>query len=159
MALPDKVIMNFVCCVKDLNIQIQPAGVDLTVRKVFAFTSPAYIGFKERKLAETVELKPIDNIWHLEPGVYKVMFNEIVKVPDDVVGLCFPRSSLLRSGVIFTCTVWDPGYVGRGEGLLTVLNPQGLKLEVGARVAQLVFIKLAGKPSKVYEGVYKGENI
>jgi len=159
MALPDKLIANFICCIRDSNIQVQPAGVDLTVRKVYAFTSPAYIGFKNRKLAEVTEIEPANGAWRLGPGAYKVMFNEVVKVPNDVVGLCFPRSSLLRSGVIFTCTVWDPGYVGRGEGLLTVLNPQGLELEVGARVAQLVFIKLMEKPSRVYEGVYKGENI
>ncbi|RLG76733.1 MAG: deoxyuridine 5'-triphosphate nucleotidohydrolase [Thermoprotei archaeon] len=159
MALPDKIIASFICCVKDLNIQIQPAGIDLTVRKMFSFASPAYIGFKDRRPAKVTELIPTNGVWRLKPGAYKVMFNEIVKVPDDVVGLCFPRSSLLRSGVLFTCTVWDPGYVGRGEGLLTVLNPHGLELEVGARVAQLVFIKLTEKPSKVYEGVYKGENM
>ncbi|MCD6084096.1 MAG: deoxyuridine 5'-triphosphate nucleotidohydrolase [Desulfurococcales archaeon] len=159
MALPDKLIANFICCIKDSSIQVQPAGVDLTVCKVYAFTSPAYIGFKDRKLAGIREIEPVNGIWRLGPGAYKVMFNEVVKVPNDVVGLCFPRSSLLRSGVIFTCTVWDPGYVGRGEGLLTVLNPQGLELEVSARVAQLVFIKLMEKPSRVYEGAYKGENI
>jgi len=159
MALPGDYIKEFVHCIKDGDVQIQPAGVDLTVWKVFSFESHASIGFSKRKLAEVVEIPPTEGAWFLKPGVYKVVFNEIVKVPDDAVGLCFPRSSLLRSGILFACTVWDPGYVGRGEGMLAVFNPYGLELEVNARVAQLIFIRLIEKPSKVYGGIYKGENL
>jgi dUTP pyrophosphatase len=159
VALPDKELTKYVKELRDPEIQLQPAGVDLTVRKVMEFKTAGYVGFKDKSIPDVEEIQPRDGIWYLKQGVYKVMFNEIVSVPNDVVGLCFPRSSLLRSGVVFACTVWDPGYVGRGEGLLSVLNPHGFNLEVGARVAQLVFMKLLDKPTKIYSGVYKGENI
>ncbi len=143
----------------NVETQIQPVGVDLTVSKVFKFTGPARIGFHARELPSLEELLPENGGWFLNQGVYKIRFTEVVEVPEDVVALCFPRSSLLRSGLQLTCTVWDPGYVGRGEALLHVLNPYGVFLEVYARVAQLIFFKLPKKVVKAYSGFYKGENL
>jgi dUTP pyrophosphatase len=62
-------------------------------------------------------------------------------------------------GVSISCAVWDPGYSGRGESLMTVLNPHGVTIAQGARVAQLVFIRLESKPTKLYQGAYQGENL
>jgi len=144
---------------RDEDVQIQPAGIDLTVQKVFTFLSGSRIGFRTKEISLVEEVEPEEGAWSLKPGAYKIRFNEVVKVPEDQVALCFPRSSLLRSGVELKCTVWDPGYFGRGEGLLTVYNPYGAVIEVSARVAQLVFFRLYERPVKVYEGTYLGENI
>lgn len=62
-------------------------------------------------------------------------------------------------GVTVHLAVWDPGYVGRGEALMVVLNPHGVEIEQGARVAQLLLIKLVEKPDRVYRGRYYGENL
>lgn len=139
--------------------QIQPAGIDLRVSKIFVFSGGGRLGVESKKLADTVELEPYDNRWILERGAYKIRFSEIVRVPEDAVGLCYPRSSLLRMGASLLCAVWDPGYMGRGESLLIVENPHGIEIEIGARIAQLVFIKLVEKPDKTYNGSYQGENI
>jgi dUTP pyrophosphatase len=138
--------------------QVQPAGVDLRVSKVYRFLSGGVLG-EERELPRVEELEPVEGYWVLRPGAYKVRFAEVVSVPLTLVGLCFPRSSLLRMGALLACTVWDPGYRGRGEALLAVLNEHGLRLEVGARVAQLVFIRMDKRPKQGYRGVYLGENI
>lgn len=151
--------LKFVKGLIDVNTQVQPVGVDLTVSKVFKFISSARLGFQTRELPSLEEIPPKDGGWFLSQGVYKVRFSEVVEVPEDVVAFCFPRSSLLRSGIQLTCTVWDPGYVGRGEALLQVFNPYGIFLEVYARVAQLVFFKLPKKVVKAYDGFYKGENL
>ncbi len=159
MALPGEEAVNFIAELVSRK-QVQPAGVDLSLRRVFSIRSRLTLGREGRSLPMFEEVEPgEDGWWHLSRGVYKVMFNEVVSVPDDCVALCFPRSSLLRSGVLLACTIWDPGYVGRGEALLHVINPYGFSVEQGTPLAQLVFVKLLKKPSRVYEGVYKGENL
>src|SRR5207244_3333002 len=63
-----------------------------------------------------------------------------------------------RSGVSIHGAVWDAGYSGRGEGLLSVLNSRGYRLQRGARVAQLVFFRLSAATAEGYKGRYHGEN-
>ncbi len=159
MAVPGRDAANFVKMLTDPNTQIQPAGVDLTVKQVYSIKGKLVLGVRERILPRYEPIPDDGGVWSLTSGVYKVMFNEVVEVPSDTVALCFPRSTLLRSGVVLMCTVWDPGYVGRGEALLHVINPYGLTLERNARMAQLVFIKLVKPPHKTYQGVYFGENL
>jgi len=151
--------VKFVKMLVNPHAQIQPAGVDLTVRQVYSIEGELVLGVRKRILPQYTKVSDKNGTWDLKPGVYKVIFNEIVEVPPNLVALCFPRSTLLRSGVILMCTVWDPGYVGRGEALLHVINPNGLIIERNARVAQLVFIKLVKPPHKTYQGIYLGENI
>jgi dUTP pyrophosphatase len=152
-------ILKYVREVLDADIQLQPAGIDLRVSQIFRFRSAGVLGFNERRLPEFEEVFPENGYWDLNPGVYKIRFAEVVELPQDVLALCFPRSSLLRSGVLVSCTVWDPGYVGRGEALMHVVNPHGVKLGVGSRVVQLIFFKLNKAVEKAYEGFYKGENL
>ena len=54
--------------------------------------------------------------------------------------------------------MWDAGYSGRGEGLLSVLNARGYRLQRGARVLQLVFFRLSSPTVEGYKGRYHGEN-
>jgi len=159
LALPGDEVIKFLKDLVDSGVQVQPAGVDLTLRSVFRFTSAGYIGFKDKELPRVEEIRPENGVWTLPPGVYKIMYNEVIEVPRDSIGLAFPRSTLLRLGVDIRCAVWDPGYKGRSVSLLVVHNPYGVKLREGARIAQLVFIKLAKPPSKVYRGDYYLENI
>lgn len=95
----------------------------------------------------------------LKKGAYKVVYNEVVDIPEDCAGLAFPRSSLLRCGAFIHCAVWDPGYRGRSESLLIVENEKGLRLKKNARLVQLVFMKLEEKAKSLYSGKYKGENL
>ncbi len=139
--------------------QVQPAGIDLRVDKIFEFHEKGTISISSKQLPLTKEVLLENGFWYLKPGAYKVRFREIVKVPVDAVGFCHPRSSLLRMGVAVHCAVWDPGYMGRGEALLVVYNAHGVRIEKNARIAQLVFISLKHPPSRTYSGSYQGENI
>jgi len=156
MAIPGEIAVGYVI---GNTAKPQPAGVDISVCEIYRFKSAGSLGVEYRELSEVEKLEPRDGWWHLNPGAYKVRYCEVVDVPLDVVALCFPRSSLLRMGVDLRCTVWDPGYRGRGEGLLVVHNPHGARLEEKARVAQLVFIKLVEMPSQGYTGIYQGEGL
>jgi dUTP pyrophosphatase len=150
---------EFIKDMVDENIQIQPSGTDLTVDKVFIFKEPGRIGFKEKHLPALEEAIFSDNYWKLAPGAYKIRFREIVKVPENMAGLCVPRSTLLRMGGFVACALWDPGYVGRGEALLYVGNPRGLFLEKDSRVAQLFYMEVKKPLEKTYKGSYQGEGL
>lgn len=138
---------------------VQPAGVDLTLAEVELLEGPGLLGKESRVLPKARSFECGDGLCTLAPGVYRIRFGEAVSIPQGHVGLCFPRSSLLRMGVYLGCAVWDPGYTGRGQALLAVLNPHGFQVEIGARIAQLVVARVEGPWTDVYRGVYIGEGL
>jgi len=99
-----------------------------------------------------------DGWWDLHRGAYVITYQEKLNLPTDIMALARPRSTLLRSGVAIHTAVWDAGYSGRGEGLLSVLNARGYRLQRGARVLQLVFFRLSSPTAEGYKGRYHGEN-
>ncbi|MFW6070957.1 MAG: deoxyuridine 5'-triphosphate nucleotidohydrolase [Candidatus Bipolaricaulota bacterium] len=142
----------------DENLQKQPAGIDLTVDCVERFIGEGRLDFDDssRKIAAGEEVTGE----RLKGGeAYRVTYNEKISVPGDAVGLVFPRSSLMRNGCHLVTAVWDPGYKGRGQGLLQVLNPHGIVVEEDARVAQIVFFRLDEEAKESYDGTYQGENL
>ncbi len=139
--------------------QVQPAGVDLRVGEVEVLRGPGRLGEADRVIPGGEPLEPSGGWWRLAPGAYRVRFLDPVRVPVDAMGLCYPRSSLLRMGAALHCAVWDPGYEGRGQALLTVHNPAGVAIEVGARIAQIVFIRLVEPAHEAYRGRYQGEGL
>lgn len=142
----------------DRALQVQPNGIDLRVERVDRLTSRAVLGIDERVAAERAELSTdADGWWDLDPGAYVIRYRERVNLPNDVMAFARPRSSLLRSGVALHTAVWDAGYSGQGEGLLSVLAPGGYRLQRGARVVQLVFVRLGSPAAEGYAGAYQDE--
>lgn len=141
---------------------VQPNGIDLSVDAVWRFSGPGELGVSSaaRVLPEREELPFDAEGWlQLEAGTYGIRYAEAVSLPTDCGGLCFPRSSLLRMGVHVPTAVWDAGYTGRGEGLLVVLNPAGMRVQRGARIAQLVVFGLSAAASRAYAGKYQNEGL
>ena len=133
--------------------QIQPNGIDLTIREVYTFEESGALTRSERRIPKYRELK--SDTWFLEMGTYLVRYNEYIRIPQNAVAIVLPRSSLLRMGATIYTALWDSGYEGRGIGLLQVFNPKGIKLERGARIAQIIFI--SARSSGAYRGRWKGE--
>jgi dUTP pyrophosphatase len=145
-----------------LEDQIQPNGFDLSVAELGRLAGPAAIGRSnaDRVLPAIEPLAFGEDGWvELAPGAYQVIFNETVDVPNDLMALGRPRSSLCRSGATVITAVWDAGYRGRSTALLVVENPSGLRLERGARIMQLVFFTLDAPTAEGYAGAYQGENL
>ncbi len=144
----------------DPDQQVQPNGVDLSLLAVQAFQSGGQLGRenKDRQLPAMIDLEFTDGWLDLPQGEYLITFNEIVHLPVDVMALGRPRSSLLRMAVSVGTAVWDAGYNGRSQSLLNVYNPQGVRLEKGARLLQLVFFEIDGG-TQGYDGFYQNENI
>ena len=145
----------------NLEEQMQPNGIDLTLREVAMLQSPGKIGVKDSQRVVS-DLAPLvfDGLDFIDlvPGAYVITNNEIIHLPKDVIALAKPRSSLLRSGVNTNTAVWDAGYSGRSQSLMVVYNPQGIRLQRNARIMQLVFLQLT-QETEGYRGVYQGENI
>lgn len=142
------------------EIQMQPNGIDLRVERVQRLTSPALLGAADsvREPAGREEIPAdADGWWDLHRGAYVIGYREKVNLPTNVMAFARPRSTLLRSGVAIHSAVWDAGYSGRGEGLLSVISPRGFRLQRGARVVQLVFLRLGSATAEGYRGRYQGE--
>jgi len=141
--------------------QVQPNGVDLTLREVAMLQSPGKIAVaNSQRLVSDLSPLVFDGLGFIDlvPGVYSITYNEIVHMPNDVMALATPRSSLLRCGVTVNTAVWDAGYSGRSQSLMVVYNPQGFRVQRNARIIQLVFLQLSGE-TEGYQGAYQGENI
>ena len=142
----------------DEALQLQPNGIDLRVDRVARLASRGTLGVEAREPAERTDLPTDqDGWWDLAAGAYVLGYRERVNLPNDVMAIARPRSSLLRSGVAIHSAVWDAGYSGQGEGLLSVLNPAGYRLQRGARVLQLVFLRLGAPAALGYRGRYQDE--
>ena len=145
----------------DLEQQLQPNGIDLTLREIALLQSPGRIAAEDsQRLVSDLAPLVFDGMDFIDlvPGAYIITYNEIVHLPQNIMALGRPRSSLLRCGVTVGMAVWDAGYSGRSQSLMVVYNPQGFRLQKNARVAQLIFLRLSQK-TKGYQGAYQGENI
>jgi dUTP pyrophosphatase len=145
----------------NLAEQLQPNGFELTLRDIALFQNAGQIGAEntERRLPV---LAPLifanDGFMDLISGSYLITYNEIVHLPNNMMALGRPRSSLLRCGVTIGTAVWDAGYEGRSQSLMVVYNTQGFRVQKNARVMQLVFFRLTSETDG-YTGTYQGENI
>lgn len=148
--------------VLDLETQLQPNGFDVTLREISGYMSPGSIGVEtaDRELPELKRVEFDDDGWvTLVSGAYHIVYNEVVDLPESLMALGRPRSSLGRSGVTIHTAVWDAGYRGRSASLLTVDNPFGFRVQRNARIMQLVFFGMSQAPVEGYRGQYHGENI
>ena len=151
---------NLISDYLDLETQLQPNGFDCTLKKIGKIRGEGRIDFDNtaRLIPEVREIE-FRNEWiYLEKGYYRVFLNEIVKIPENMMALARPRSSLVRAGANILTAVWDAGYEGRSEAGLVVYNEDGLWLRKNSRIVQLVFFTLDSQ-TESYRGIFKGENM
>ena len=146
----------------DLSVQLQPNGFDLTICEINSFNSSGQVDMtNEQRIISDIHTLQFDqdDYIQLDPGPHLITFNEVVRLPLDIMALSNSRSSLLRCGVAMHTAVWDAGYHGRSQALLVVYNSQGFRIKRNARLIQLVFFRLSRSLKEGYKGIYKGENI
>jgi dUTP pyrophosphatase len=142
--------------------QIQPNGIDLTIREIAMLSSPGCISVSnESRVLSSAAPLAFDGLGRIDllPGCYLFTCNEIVNLPKNVMALAKPRSSLLRCGVSVHTAVWDAGYSGRSQAMMVVYNPQGFRIYRNARFMQLVFFYLNQEVQQGYNGIFQKENI
>ena len=145
----------------NLEEQVQPNGFDLTLREIAMLRTTGRItASNSQRLVSDLSPLVFDDMDFIDlaPGSYIVTYNEIVHLPNNIMALARPRSSLLRCGVTVDTAVWDAGYSGRSQSLLVVYHSRGFRLQKNARIAQLVFFYLSAE-TEGYNGTYQRENI
>jgi dUTP pyrophosphatase len=143
---------------------IQSGGYDLSVRTIEyqdeSIQTPRITVDNKKRVINNWKLYPESgNFYELDCGTYKTTFCEVISIPDDCIGLIFPRSSLLRSNCTMTTAVWDSGYTGTGFGYLIVNNEYGIDIEKGAPICQLIILTLDTVSKIQYGGAYQHEGI
>jgi dUTP diphosphatase len=146
----------------DAGQQLQPNGIDLTLKEIALFSSPGSLGpTDEGRVLSVTSPFVFDGLGRVDlpSGCYLVTYNEVVNLPRNVMALARPRSSLLRCGVSIHNAVWDAGYSGRSQSLMVVYNAQGFRLHRNARIVQMVFFCLSSEAADGYRGMFQGENL
>ena len=146
----------------DTQQQVQPNGIDLTLKEIALLDSPGSLGpGSERRTLSSTSPLIFDGIGRIDllPGCYLVTYNEVINLPKNIMALARPRSSLLRCGVSIHNAVWDAGYSGRSQSLMVVYNTQGFRLYMNARIVQMVFFSLSREVAQGYQGMFQGENV
>jgi len=141
--------------------QVQPNGIDLTLREIALLQSSGRITAENsQRLVSDLAPLVFDGLGFIElmPGAYIITYNEVVHLPRNIMALALPRSSLLRCGATVHTAVWDAGYHGRSQSLIVVYNPQGIRLQKDARIIQLIFFRLT-RETEGYRAAYQRENI
>ncbi|HDJ29619.1 MAG TPA: dCTP deaminase [Candidatus Acetothermia bacterium] len=109
--------------------------------------------FREIEVADTLEIAPGSQV--LAESV------ERFRMPDDVAGVCWGKSSYARCGLLVNVTPLEPAWKGVLTLELANLSPLPIRLHVGQGIAQVVFFR-GGRPEMTYAekesgGIYQGQ--
>ncbi len=101
-----------------------------------------------------------DQPWvKIKPGEYYLVTTyEKINTPADLMPLLFPRTSLFRSGLLLLNSKTDPGYKGKLTMGLKNLSDFEVKLQLGARICNLVFFTIDGD-TVAYRGQHQGGRV
>ena len=140
------------------------AGFDLRIGELYELDGQGFLGVTER---ETPDLKLItkyeegkNNSVSLKPHIYYVLTTmEKINLPHDIFAIPNnPRSTLYRSGVYIFGGAVHPGY----QGILTMgiynFGNKDFRLEMGARVIHVIFLKVEGE-TNLYRGQWQGGRV
>ena len=139
------------------------AGFDLRIGELYQAEGKGFLGIQEREtpeiklIAKYNEKKP-EKVF-LEPKTYYLMKTiEKINLPDNLLALFTPRSTLYRSGVYIFGGQIAPGYQGGLTMGIYNFRAEPFELEMGARVLHIMFFEVKGK-SNLYRGQWQGGRV
>lgn len=128
------------------NEQIQPASLDVRMgERLYNVRSDTLLESSESHV--------------IEPNTAYIGHTlDCVSIPDDLAAQLTGRSTFGRKFVLMHVTAgWlDPGFEGEITLEIYNLGNKSVEVDVGDRIAQLVFMQLAGR-SDGYDGRYQGQ--
>lgn len=142
------------------------AGFDLRLGEVYQIKGEGFLGIEERdtpnikllaKYEDDKEEK--NNFFIFEPGKYHLIKTvEKINLPLDLSAIIFSRGTLFRSGLALFNGIVHGGYSGELTFGLINLGQAKIKVSLGARVAHIVFEKVAGEANQ-YRGQWQGGRV
>ncbi len=140
-----------------LGENIEGAGIDVRVGKIFHLKSGAKLTASERVLPEVEEVP--EKHFVLKPEHYVLIQTiEKVNMPLNMCARMLPRSTIQRSGVYQFHAFIDPGYSGALTFGMKNLGKFNFEFEKGTKIAQLIFEEVKGE-AKGYKGRYQGGKV
>ena len=139
------------------------AGFDIRIGELYRVTGKGFLGIKEREtpnvklIARFDEKKPSRIL--IKPKTYYLMKTaEKLNLPENILALFTPRSTLYRSGVYIFGGQTAPGYQGELTTGIYNFHDKVFELEMGARVMHIMFFEVKGK-TNLYRGQWQGGRI
>ena len=131
----------------------QPNAVDLRIQDVFNLRTAEFRSEGDKKVHRGSDKINVDEHgnWTLLPGIYEIVMENIVKIPEGYAGWVITRSTLNRNGLFITSGLYDSGYHGVMAGLLHVKGGSAV-LQRGSRVGQ--FLLFESETLSKYDGSY-----
>ncbi len=116
-------------------------------------------GVETKLVAEFIEDGKLQKEIIIKPGeYYLVQTVEWLNTPLDLMPIVHTRTSLFRAGLLLLNSKTDPGYSGQLTMGLTNLSPFPVKLQMGARICNIIFHKIKGK-TYLYRGQHQGGRV
>ncbi|MDP1538682.1 MAG: hypothetical protein Q8M00_01485 [bacterium] len=140
------------------------AGFDLRIGELYEVSGKGFLGIEER---ETPEIKSVAKFnkkegkkkVSLKPKTYYLMKTiERLNLPENLLALFTPRSTLYRSGVFIFGGQTAPGYQGELTTGIYNFRNEKFEVEMGARVMHIMFFEVKGK-TNLYRGQWQGGRV
>jgi len=161
-------ILTSPCLEVNLDQQLQPNGIDVRVDVIKKVPYNSMAPFKLYENGKKVvpahhickgTLMNDEDAFVLERGyAYSAECFEVVKIPKNVMGMVYGRSTLMRNGVFCRASVYDSGF---HDHVGMMIYPfVDFWVQRGTRIAQIIF--QSAKTAYQYNGQYgivKGENV
>jgi len=137
------------------------AGFDLRIGELYHVIGEGFLGVEER---ETPEIKLLakhkgEKKVILKPKTYYLMKTvEKLNMPENLLAIFTPRSTLYRSGIYIFGGQTAPGYQGELTTGIYNFRDENFELEMGSRVIHIMFFEVKGK-TNLYRGQWQGGRV
>ncbi|HZX49918.1 MAG TPA: hypothetical protein VFE94_02080 [Candidatus Paceibacterota bacterium] len=136
------------------------AGFDLRVGELYEISGQGFLGVTERETPNMTSIAKFEEGKTLEvalkPNTYYIIKTvESVHMPEDLLAIMTPRSTLFRSGVYVFGGQVPPGYEGELNMGIYNFRQEEFRVEMGARVVHIMFSEVKGK-GNMYRGQWQG---
>jgi deoxycytidine triphosphate deaminase len=143
------------------NMNFEGCGVDLRIGEIYEMEEGE--GFLHIETRNTPKYKLLAKFEDgmskkvkLLPGrTYSAVTVEKINTPENLFGWFVPRQTLYKCGIIVQGIRTDPGYKGNFTFVMTNTSNRSFEIEMGARIANMVFHTVEGRPN-LYKGQWQG---
>ena len=152
---------NLIQGLDEENINVEGCGVDLRIGEIYEMEKGKGFIYQETRNTPKYNLiakfeKAKSQKIKLEPGKFYIAKTiETINVPKDIFGIFIPRGTFFASGVLILGFRVDPGYQGNFRFHLVNLGGNEFEIEMGARIANMIFLRVEGK-TNLYQGQWQG---
>ena len=143
------------------EINFEGCGIDLRIGELYEMDDDeGFLHIETRKTPNFKLVAKFDKSKNkkvkLKPGkTYSAITIETINTPENLFGWFIPRSTLYKCGIVVQGVRTDPGYRGKFSFVLTNASKNAFEIEMGARIANIVFHKVDGK-ANLYKGQWQG---